>query len=62
MLANIGLDEAQFVGEQERLPVLRQTLAPVFVLRMDGHGEEAELHGELRFDGIKLGLARSPEK
>ena len=47
-LADLGLGEAEVVGQQECLAILRKALAPVLVHRMDRHGEEAELHDASR--------------
>src|SRR5581483_6235400 len=48
MLADIALDEAELVGEQERLAILAQRLPPVLVQRMDRHRKKAKLHGPRR--------------
>ena len=44
VLADVALDEAELVGEDERLAVLAQRRPPVLAQRMDRHGEEAEFH------------------
>jgi hypothetical protein len=44
VLAGIALGESKLIGENKRLAVLAQRLAPILVQRMDGHREEAKLH------------------
>ena len=44
VLADIAFGVAELVGEDERLAILAQRLAPVLLERMDRHGEEAEIH------------------
>ena len=44
MLATVTLDEAQLVGQDERLPVLTQRLLPILTNGVHGHGEKSELH------------------
>ena len=44
MLATVTLDEAQLVGQDERLPVLTQRLLPILANGVHGHGEKSELH------------------
>jgi hypothetical protein len=46
MLATVTLDEAQLVGQDERLPVFTQRLLPILADGVHGHGEEAELHAK----------------
>jgi hypothetical protein len=41
VLADVALDEAELVGEDEGLAVLAERFPPVLVQRMDRHGEEA---------------------
>ena len=48
MLAAIAFAVAEPVGEDERLAVLLQRFGVVPALRMDRHGEKAELHATLR--------------
>src|SRR5687768_14736774 len=48
VLADITLDEAELVGEQEGLAILAQRLPPILAEAMDRHGEKAELHRRLR--------------
>ena len=51
MLADIAFGEAQPVGEQHELAVLLERLGELPAGRMDGHGEEAELHGDFPRNG-----------
>ena len=45
VFADIGLGEAEFIGEQKGFAVLLQRLPPILGQGMDRHGEEAEFHG-----------------
>jgi hypothetical protein len=45
MLPDIALDEAELVGQHERLAILAERLAPILAQGMKRHCEEAELHG-----------------
>jgi len=47
VLADIGLGEPQFVGQQEGFAVLLEGQPPILVHRMDRHRKEPEIHGLL---------------
>src|SRR3954470_15206265 len=51
MLTDIAFGVAELVGEDESLAILAQRHAPVFLQRMNRHGEEAEVHWTLRHSG-----------
>ena len=51
MLARVAFDEAQLVGEHERLAILGQAHAPILAERVDRHREKAELHRSLLAGG-----------
>jgi hypothetical protein len=44
VFSRVGFAIAQLIGQQERLTVFAQALAPVFADRVDGHGEKAKFH------------------
>jgi hypothetical protein len=45
VLSDIGLREAEFIGQYEGLAVLAQCLPPILGERMDRHSEKSEMHG-----------------
>ena len=49
VLAHVAFGIAEFVGQDEGLPVFAQGLLPILADRVHGHGEKAEFH-EVSFD------------